>query len=39
MEREAGPSFVIELLFFVLIVAVSAWPIVSVTEALSKSIR
>jgi hypothetical protein len=39
MEREARPSFVIELLFFVLIVAISAWPIVSVTEALSKSIR
>lgn len=39
MEREAGPSFLIEFLFFVLLVAMSVWPIISVTEALSKSIR
>jgi hypothetical protein len=39
MEREARPSFLIELLLFGLIVALSAWPIVSMTEALSKSIR
>jgi hypothetical protein len=39
MEREARPSFLVELLLFVLIAAISAWPIVSATEALSKSIR
>jgi hypothetical protein len=39
MEREARPSFLVELLLFVLIGAISAWPIVSATEALSKSIR
>ncbi len=39
MEREARPSFIVELLLFVLIGAIRAWPIVSATEALSKSIR
>jgi hypothetical protein len=39
MEREARPSFLVELLLFVLIGAISAWPIVSATDALSKSIR
>jgi hypothetical protein len=39
MEREARPSFLVELFLFVLIGAISAWPIVSVTEALAKSIR
>jgi hypothetical protein len=39
MEREARPSFLVELLLFVLIGAISAWPIVSATEALSRSIR
>jgi len=39
MEREARSSFFVELLLFVLIGAISAWPILSATEALSKSIR
>jgi hypothetical protein len=37
-EREVRPSFLIELLLFGLITAISTWPIVSMTEALSKSL-
>lgn len=39
LEREARCSFLIELLLFGLIVAISAWPLFTVSEALSKSIR
>jgi hypothetical protein len=39
LEREARCSFLIELLLFGLIVAISAWPLFTVSEALSQSMR
>jgi hypothetical protein len=38
-EREARPSFLIELLLFGLIVAITAWPLASMTDALIKTIK
>lgn len=38
-EREARCSFLIELLLFGLIVAISGWPLFTVSEVLSKSMR
>lgn len=39
LEREARASFVIELFLFAVIAAISAWPLFSVTEALSRPLR